>query len=432
MSSSAILYARRARDGFAGFLSALLPVAAALWLLFGAVVRKLAALVVRPWRAAAWNEQGGGKDPWKNRPRPEEGPPDLDDIVRNLQARLKGLFGGGKPPETEDEPPPGVNWTAIIAALAVLWGLTGFYVVDAGERAVVTRFGAFTSIAGPGINWHVPWPVERRVVVNTEEFVSFADSTRMLTQDEALVEINLAVQYRRKDPVQYLFSVADPEKTLGEVSESAIREIVGQSTMDAVLEKGRQEVAVRTKDLVQRTLDQYKAGLEVISVNLQDVRVPEQVAPSQKDAIKAREDKERFSLEAQAYANNILPNARGTAQQSLEDAAAYRSRVVADSSGESARFAALASAYAKAPGVTRQRLYFETMEQVYGQSAKVIVDSKAGNNMLYLPLDKLVERSRAAAPAAPASGSAMPRNGEVTVSPVPAADETDARARGSR
>jgi membrane protease subunit HflK len=345
---------------------------------------------------------------------------------------LKALFGGGKPPETNDEPAPRVNWGAIVAALAALWSLTGFYVVDAGERAVVTRFGSFSEIASPGINWHIPWPVERRVLVNTEEFVSFTDSTRMLTQDEALVEINLAVQYRRKDPVQYLFSVADPEKTLSEVSESAIREIVGQSTMDAVLEKGRQEVAVRTKDLVQRTLDQYKTGLDVISVNLQDVRVPEQVAPSQKDAIKAREDKERFSLEAQAYANNILPNARGTAQQSLEDAAAYRSRVVADSSGESARFIALASAYAKAPGVTRQRLYFETMEQVYGQSAKVIVDSKAGNNMLYLPLDKLVDRSRASAPAAPSSGSAMPRNGEVTVTPVPASEEPDVRSRGSR
>jgi membrane protease subunit HflK len=428
MPSSAILYARRARDGFVGLLSVLSD----LGLLLRALVQRSATFVLRPWRASAWNESGGGKEPWKNRPRPEEGPPDLDDIVRNLQAKLKALFGGGKPPETNDEPAPSVNWGAIVGALAALWSLTGFYVVDAGERAVVTRFGSFSEIASPGINWHIPWPVERRVLVNTEEFVSFADSTRMLTQDEALVEINLAVQYRRKDPVQYLFSVADPEKTLGEVSESAIREIVGQSTMDAVLEKGRQEVAVRTKDLVQRTLDQYKTGLEVISVNLQDVRVPEQVAPSQKDAIKAREDKERFSLEAQAYANNILPNARGTAQQSLEDAAAYRSRVMADSSGESARFIALASAYAKAPGVTRQRLYFETMEQVYGQSAKVIVDSKAGNNMLYLPLDKLVERSRASAPAAPSSGSAMPRNGEVTVTPVPASEEPDVRSRGSR
>jgi membrane protease subunit HflK len=340
--------------------------------------------------------------------------------------------GGGRPSGDEEAPSPGFNWSAIGLALAAVWALTGFYVVDAGERAVVTRFGAFNDIAGPGINWHIPWPVERRVVVNTEEFVSFADSTRMLTQDEALVEINLAVQYRRKDPVQYLFSVAEPERTLGEVSESAIREIVGQSTLDAVLEKGRQEVAVRTKDLVQRTLDQYKAGLEVISVNLQDVRVPEQVAPSQKDAIKAREDKERFSLEAQAYANNILPNARGTAQQSLEDAAAYRSRVVADASGEGARFASLAAAYAKAPAVTRKRLYLETMEQVYGQSAKVIVDGKAGNNMLYLPLDKLVERNRAAAPAPPGSGASQPRNGEVTVSTVPTPEEADARSRGNR
>lgn len=420
--------ARRTRDGFVGLLGLLND----LRLLVVALMARFVATVLRPWRAAAWNESGGGKDPWKNRQRPEEGPPDLDEIVRNLQGRLKGLFGGGRPPaEDEEQRPPGLNWPAIIVALGALWSLTGFYVVDAGERAVVTRFGAFTDIAGPGINWHIPWPVERRVVVNTEEFVSFADSTRMLTQDEALVEINLAVQYRRKDPVQYLFSVADPERTLGEVSESAIREIVGQSTLDAVLEKGRQEVAVRTKDLVQRTLDQYKAGLEVISVNLQDVRVPEQVAPSQKDAIKAREDKERFSLEAQAYANNILPNARGTAQQSLEDAAAYRSRVVADASGESARFASLAAAYAKAPAVTRKRLYLETMEQVYGQSAKVIVDGKAGGNMLYLPLDKLVDRTRS--PATGAGGnSTPPRSGDVTVSTVPTPEDSDARSRGSR
>lgn len=426
MPPFATVTVRRARDG----ISVLLAILRDLRLLALALLHRMTALVLRPWRAAAWNESGGGKDPWKNRQRPEEGPPDLDEIVRNLQGKLKGVFGGGRPPGDDEPASAGFNWSAIGIGLAAIWGLTGFYVVDAGERAVVSRFGAYSDIAGPGINWHVPWPVERRVLVNTEEFVSFADSTRMLTQDEALVEINLAVQYRRKDPVQYLFSVADPERTLGEVSESAIREIVGQSTLDAVLEKGRQEVAVRTKDLVQRTLDQYKAGLEVISVNLQDVRVPEQVAPSQKDAIKAREDKERFSLEAQAYANNILPNARGTAQQSLEDAAAYRSRVVADASGESARFASLATAYAKAPAVTRKRLYLETMEQVYGQSAKVVVDGKAGNNMLYLPLDKLVERSRAGGSAG-ASAPAQ-RSGEVTVSTVPTPEETDARTRGNR
>jgi membrane protease subunit HflK len=419
-AASPVAYARRARRGLKGLLDVSV------------------AVVLLPWRAAAWNESGGGKDPWKNRSRPEAGPPDLDDIVRNLQRKLGGLFGAGKPRggADDEEPAASFNWTAIAIALAVLWGFTGMYVVGAAERAVVTRLGAFSSIADPGINWHIPWPIEKRVVVNTSEFVSFADSTRMLTQDEALVEINLAVQYRRKDPVQYLFSVADPERTLGEVSESAIREIVGQSTLDAVLEKGRQEVAVRTKDLVQRTLDQYRTGLEVISVNLQDVRVPEQVAPSQKDAIKAREDKERFSLEAQAYANNILPNARGTGQQAMEDAAAYRSRVMADADGESARFISLAAAYAKAPGVTRQRLYFETMEQVYSQSSKIIVDGKAGNNMLYLPLDKLVDRSRGQAGATSTQGpgaTSIPRNGEVTVTTVPPTpEEADLRTRGNR
>jgi membrane protease subunit HflK len=239
---------------------------------------------------------------------------------------------------------------------------------------------------------HIPWPIESRQIVNIESIEGFSDQTRILTSDENLVELSFTVQYRRAEPVAYSFNVRDPEDTLGEVSESAIREIVGRSRLEFVLEEGRQEITARTKELVQRTLDSYKTGIEVTTVNLQAVGVPEQVQTSQRDAIKAREDKERLGLEAQAYANDILPKARGSAARQTEDAQAYRSRIVADAEGEAARFSKLLEAYERAPGVTRQRLYYETIEDVLGNTNKVLVDTKAGGNVLYLPLDKLTER----------------------------------------
>jgi membrane protease subunit HflK len=293
---------------------------------------------------------------------------------------------------------------------------------------VITRFGKYTKTTQPGLNWRLPWPIEKRQVVNIAEFRSFEDRTRMLTQDEALVGINLAVQYRRADPVQFVFNVRDPEETLKEVSESAIREIIGQSKLDFVLEKGRQEISAKTKDLIQRTITSYNTGIEIISVNLQDVIVPEQVAPAQKDAIKAREDRDRANLAAQTYANDILPKARGLAASQLEAARAHRERVIAVADGESTRFAALAAEYNRAPEVTRRRLYLETMEQVMGSSAKVIVDTEGTGNMLYLPLDRLLEQR------------GQPRSGTVTVepnstlpleSPMDAA-QSDLRSRGNR
>jgi membrane protease subunit HflK len=214
----------------------------------------------------------------------------------------------------------------------------------------------------------------------------------MLTQDEALVDLNYAVQYRRADPVKFAFNVRDPEETLGEVSESAIREVVGQSKLSAVLGAGRQEIGAKTKDLVQRTITAYNTGLEVISVNLQEVAVPEQVAPAQKDASKAVQDKERAILAAQTYANDIVPKARGAAVSVVEGARAYRSRVIADADGETARFLSIAAEYQRAPAVTRERLYLETMEQVLGSATTVLVDVEGTGNMVYLPLDKLLEQ----------------------------------------
>jgi len=344
----------------------------------------------------AWNEPGRNRNPWGN--RPNQGPNDLDEVLRNLQRKLSAMFGGGSGGDGAgggsggNAAMRGFGFATVAAVLLAIWALTGIYKVDAAERAVVTRFGQFARTAGPGINFHLPWPIEARQIVNIDSVESFSDQTRMLTSDENLVDINIAVQYRRADPVSFVFNVREPEATLGEVSESAIREVVGRSKLESVLEAGRQEITGRTKDLIQRTLDSYKTGIEVTSVNLQGVNVPDQVQSSQRDAIKAREDKERLALEAQAYANDILPKARGSAARQLEDSNAYKARLVADAEGEAARFLKLLESYERAPGVTRQRLYYETMEEVYGNTNKVLVDTKGTGSMIYLPLDKLTEQ----------------------------------------
>jgi membrane protease subunit HflK len=338
----------------------------------------------------AWNEPGGNKNPWDRRPG-QGGPPDLDDIVRNWQRRLGAIFGGGQGPRAPGR--PRWNWGAIGLLLLAVWAATGFYQVDSAERGVVTRFGRYVQTTNDGLRWHWPWPVESVQIVNVAKNDSIDDKTRMLTADENLVDINMAVQFLRADPLKFVFKVRDPEETLRDVSESAIREIIGQSKLDFVLGAGRQEITERTKQLIQRMLDVYQTGIQVISVNLTAVSVPDPVAPSQKDAIKAREDRDRFSQEAQAYSNDVVPKARGTAARQLQDAQAYRTRVVAESEGETARFAQLLDAYQRAPNVTRERLYIETIETVLSRTHKVLLDTKSGNNVIYLPLDKLLEKS---------------------------------------
>ncbi len=350
----------------------------------------------------AWNDPGKNENPWQR--KPEQGPPDLDELLRRFQKRLRALFGGGGGPRPAGGGAGGTGRFSlgyIALALIAAWLMTGsWYLNEAAERSVITRFGKYVRTTAGGFNLRLPWPIDQRTVVNVTEFRSFTDRTRMLTQDEALVDINLAVQYRRADPVKFTFNVRDPEDTLGDVSESAIREVIGQSKLEFVLERGRQEISQRTKELVQRTITAYNTGIEVISVNLQDVSVPEQVAPAQKDAIKAREDKDRATLSAQTYANDIVPKARGLAVSVVEGARAYRSRVIADAEGETSRFLQLAAEYQRAPAVTRERLYLETMERVLGPSTKIIVDTKGSGNMIYLPLDKLMEQRGQSRPAA--------------------------------
>ena len=281
----------------------------------------------------------------------------------------------------------------------------------------------------------MPWPVERVERVNTNEIVPFKQQTRMLTADENIVVVDLVVQYRKADPVKYLFNVRDPEATLQDVSESAIREVIGKNKMDFVLLEGRTDIAAQTEKLVQQTLDEYQTGMVVTKVNLQDANFPSQVETAVQDAIKAREDRERLSFEAQAYANDVIPRARGEAVRRQQDAEGYRAQIVADAQGEAARFELLLAEYKKAPEVTRRRLYLEAMEEIYGASNKVLIDSGSGNNLLYLPVDKILEQRRSNTITSGPRDSAPPV-ARPAVPAVPAAGASPARAdlrtRGAR
>jgi modulator of FtsH protease HflK len=379
----------------------------------------------------AWHESGGNSGGKRNNPwgsnKPDQGPPDLDEVLRNLQRRLAALFGGsggrgsvGAPGQAR-----GLSFGMILLVLLFVWGITGFYQVDAAERGIVFRFGKQVDLTMPGPRWHLPWPIETKQVVNIQKIDSFTEQTRMLTSDENLVDINLEVQFRRAKPLDFAFNVLNPEDTLKEVGESAIREVIGRSKLDEVLESGRQEIVRATKELIQRTLDAYEAGIEVTSVNLQDVKVPTEVAPAQADAIKAREDREGFTLKAQAYENDIIPKARGMAARQVADAQAYRARKIADAEGEAQRFTQLLQEYERAPGVTRERLYLETVEAILAASKKVIIDAPGNGNLLYLPVEKLMEQAR---PRAAATTETMTVERPAVVS----SSGMDDRSRGSR
>ena len=378
----------------------------------------------------AWNEPGGNpgkRNPWGSN-KPEQGPPDLDEVIRNLQRRLSALFGGGSGgrPTGGGSSGRGFGAGTILLALATIWAFTGLYQVDQAERGIILRFGRHVDTTLPGLHWHMPWPIETKQIVNTAVIDSFTEQTRMLTSDENLVEINLEVQYRASNALDYAFNVFKPVDTLKEVSESAIREVIGRSKLDSVLESGRQDIVVRTQELIQRTLDAYKIGLEVTAVNLQDVRVPNEVAPAQADAIKAREDRDRLSLAAQAYANDLIPRARGNAVRQVQDAQAYKAQTVANAEGEAERFLKLLTEYERSPGVTRERLYLETVETVLKSSRKVILDTNGNGNLVYLPIDKLLEQGRRVQRAEPEASVTI----EGTTST--ATPDVERRPRGTR
>jgi len=333
----------------------------------------------------SWNESGNGKDPWK---RDDDEPNDLDQIVQNWQKRLGALFGGGG-----GRGGSGSGGGFFLAFLLVAaWLITGFYRVDEAERGVVQRFGAYTETTMPGLHWHIPYPIEVVDKVNANAVSNFPYSTEMLTADEQYVFIDMVVQYRRTDPVKYSFEVDNPEGTLEDVTESALREVVGTSELEVIIAARRDEIGARTRDVLQNTLDSYGAGLTVTSISLETVNYPSAVQDAVDDAQKARNDSERYVLEADAYARDIVPKARGDAARMIQDAEAYRERVIADAEGEASRFEALLTEYQKAPEVTRERLYIDAIEDVYGRSNKVFLDSSGSGNLLYLPVDQLMRQ----------------------------------------
>ncbi|MGI9200789.1 MAG: FtsH protease activity modulator HflK [Woeseiaceae bacterium] len=367
----------------------------------------------------AWNDSGNGKDPWK---RDGDQPNDLDQIVQNWQRRLGKILGGGG-----SDAQSGGGYVLIIL-LVFVWGLTGFYRVDQAERGVVQRFGAYTETTLPGLRWHLPFPVETVDKVNIEEVRDSKFRTEMLTQDEAYVFIDMTVQFRRSDPVSYLFEVVDPEVILGNVTESALRGVVGTSTLTQLIGERREQIPARTMEELQATLNAYNAGITVTSINLEVVDYPQAVQEAVDDTQKALNDARRYQLEAETFANDIVPRARGTAQRELQDAEAYRDRVIADAEGQSQRFLALLTEYQRAPRVTRDRLYIEAIEEVYGNSNKVIVDSESSGNLMYLPLDQL-SRGGSSRPGGGNSGrSTSPTNNQTE----PVQQQDDSRQRRQR
>ena len=341
----------------------------------------------------SWNESGNGKDPWK---RDDNEPTDLDQIVQNWQRRLSALLGGGGGGGRGGQGSGGGIFLLVL--LVGAWLFTGFYRIDEAERGVVQRFGAFTETTMPGLHWHIPFPIESVSKVNANEVSDYPYSTEMLTADLQYVNIDMVVQFRRTDPIAFSFNVVDPELTLQDVTESALREVVGTTELDVLIAARREEIASRTREVLQRTLDDYGAGITVTSISLENVNYPDSVQAAVDDAQKARNDSDRYELEADAYARDIIPKAEGEAARILQDAEAYRERVTADAEGEAARFEALLTEYQKAPEVTRERLYIDAIEEVYGRSNKVFLDASGSGNLLYLPVDQLMRQGARQAP----------------------------------
>ena len=340
----------------------------------------------------AWDD-GEKKNPWRS--DKDKGPVDLDAVVRDLQRRLAGLFRGGRGGggrSSGDQPLTSGFFASAAVLVVAIWALTGFYQVDEAQRGVVLRFGAFQDLAQPGLRWHLPWPIESVERININETVQLPYSGSMLTRDENIVNVDLRVQFRRTDAQKFMFNTREPEDTLIDATASAIREVVGRNVLDFILTEGRTEVARETQELLQATLDAYGAGITVYQVNLQDANFPREVESSVQDSIKAREDRERRILEAQSYSNEILPRARGEAAARRQNAEAYRGESIANAEGESDRFTAILAQYQKSPVVTRERMYLETLETILARSTKVFVDTKGGNNLLYLPLEQLLQR----------------------------------------
>ena len=342
-----------------------------------------------------WNSPGNkNDDPW-NRNSNNQGPPDLDEIFQKLSRKFGGIFGGNSGGSGTGAPgnTAGIGLFALIVA-AVVWAGTGIYTITDGEAGVILQFGEYKEQTGPGLHWHIPYPIQTLEVVDMQQVRSSRHQTTMLTKDENIVEIILAAQFRVKDAPNYLFNVRFPEVTLKQTMESAIREVVGKSGVDFVLYEGLEVISSNTKTLMQEILDRYDAGLEVTTLNLEKTQPPAPVQSSFDDVIKSREDLERYIQEAQAYANTIVPQSRGEAARIIEEATAYKEAIVSKAEGEAQRFESLLAEYIKAPNITRERLYLEATQAVFSNSTKVMLDVEGGNNLMYLPLDQLMKNNQ--------------------------------------
>jgi len=347
----------------------------------------------------AWNEPGNNngndgrdKDPWgnnNNRGGRDQGPPDLDEVFNKLSQKLGGKFGkrGGGGPSIGGGGAVGVGLIAVVAI--AIWVFAGFYTVGEAERGVVLRLGKFDRIEAPGLNWH-PYFIDEYQTVNVQAIRSLRASGTMLTKDENVVTVEMGVQYRVSDPYKYLYRVTNADDSLRQATDSALRAVIGDSLMDSILTSGRQQIRQSTQETLNQIIDNYDMGLMIVDVNFQSARPPEQVKDAFDDAIAAREDEERFEREAEAYRNDILPKATGRAERLKKEALGYSERTVNGALGEVAQFEKLLPEYQAAPEVTRNRLYIDTMQEVYSNTSKVLIDSESSGNLLYLPIDKIV------------------------------------------
>jgi modulator of FtsH protease HflK len=399
----------------------------------------------------------------EQRPRPRganQGPPDLDELWRDFNKKLNGLFGGnknarGRPAGGNNggggNQPPGGGFqpdmksagigAGLIAAVAVLiWLGTGFFIVQEGQQAVITRFGELKGTRDAGFNWRMPYPIERHETValtqlrsveigrSTPTSAAGLKESSMLTQDENIVDIKFTIQYRLKSAADYLFQNRNPDDAVKKAAESAIREVVGKGTMDAVLNKDRESIQRDVVKSVQTQLDRYKTGILIQTVNIQNVQPPEPVQAAFDDALKAGQDRDRLKNEGQAYANDVVPRAKGTAARLKEEADGYKANVVARAEGDAQRFKSVLTEYQKAPQVTRDRMYTDAMQQIYSSVTKVMVDSKQGSNLLYLPLDKLMQAAGTGASATSSADIAViPSTPAAAAAPAPAAADTRSR-----
>jgi membrane protease subunit HflK len=399
-------------------------------------------------------QSNNNQDP--NRRPGSGGPPDLDELWRDFNRKLNGLFGkkrgsgngGGTPPQRPDLYPSAKGMGVGVIILVVIgvlgWLSSGFFIVQEGQQAAVTRFGKLAYITDAGFHWRLPYPFEADEIVNVSQVRSVEvgrggevkatglPESAMLTEDENIVDVRFAVQYRIDNVVDYLYNNRSPDDAVSQAAETAVREVVGNKTLDYVLYEGREQVASDVQVLTQKILDRYKTGIVITTVTLQNVQPPEQVQAAFDDAIKAGQDRERLKNEAQAYANNVIPRAQGTASRLIQDAEAYNAQVVAQAQGDTSRFDQILQQYEKAPQVTRERMYLQTMQDILSSVSKVMVDSRNNNNLLYMPLDKLLQQSAGKAPtsvsAAPAAPTAVPTLPAASVGTAPATADSSASA----